>query len=55
MNKAAQSTTKHLHVKRELVLNCLLFLGHKKWEAVHMQVIMILQRVSVGFEAWRTK
>ena len=30
-------------------MNCLLFLGHKKWEAVHMQVIIILQRVSVGF------
>ena len=30
-------------------VNCLLFLGHKKWEAVHMQVIIILQRVSVGF------
>ena len=25
------------------------FLGHKKWEAVYMRVIMILQRVSVGF------
>ena len=30
-------------------VHCLLFLGHKKWEAVHMRVIMILQRVSVGF------
>ena len=30
-------------------MNCLPFLGHKKWEVVHMQVIMILQRVSVGF------
>ena len=30
-------------------MNCLLFLGHKKWEVVHMQVIMILQRVSAGF------
>ena len=30
-------------------MNCLPFLGHEKWEAVHMQVIMILQRVSVGF------
>ena len=30
-------------------MNCLPFLGHKKWEAVHMQVIMILQRVSAGF------
>jgi len=30
-------------------MNCLLFLGHKKWEAVHMRVIMILQRVCVGF------
>ena len=36
-------------------MNCLPFLGHMKWEAVHMQVIMILQRVSVGFEARRTK
>ena len=30
-------------------MNCLPFLGHKKWEVVHMQVVMILQRVSVGF------
>ena len=30
-------------------MNYLPFLGHKKWEVVHMQVIMILQRVSVGF------
>jgi len=30
-------------------MNCLPFLGHKKWEVVHMQVIMILQRVCVGF------
>ena len=30
-------------------MNCLPFLGHKKWEVVHMQVIMILQRVSAGF------
>ena len=30
-------------------MNCLLFLGHKKGEAVHIRVIMILQRVSVGF------
>ena len=30
-------------------MNCLPFLGHKKWEVIHMQVIMILQRVSVGF------
>ena len=30
-------------------MNCLLFLVSKKWEAVHMQVIMILQRVSTGF------
>ena len=30
-------------------MNFLPFLGHKKWEAVYMQVIMILQRVSVGF------
>jgi len=30
-------------------MNCLPFLGQKKWEVVHMQVIMILQRVSVGF------
>ena len=36
-------------------MNCLPFLGPKKWEAVHMQVIMILQRVSVGFCVWRTK
>ena len=36
-------------------MNYLPFLGHKKWEVVHMQVIMILQRVSAGFEAWRTK
>ena len=36
-------------------MNCLPFLGHKKWEVVHMQVIMILQRVSVGFWAWRAK
>ena len=30
-------------------MNCLPFLMSKKWEAVTMQVIMILQRVSVGF------
>ena len=30
-------------------MNCLPFLGHEKWETVHMRVIMILQRVSVGF------
>ena len=30
-------------------MNCLLFLMSKKWEAVRMRVIMILQRVSVGF------
>ena len=30
-------------------MNCLPFLGHKKWEVVHMRVIMILQCVSVGF------
>ena len=30
-------------------MNCLPFLVSKKWEAVHMQVIMILQRVSAGF------
>ena len=30
-------------------MNCLPFLMSKKWEAVHMQVIMILQRVSAGF------
>ena len=30
-------------------MNYLPFLGHKKWEVVHMQVIMILQRVNVGF------
>ena len=36
-------------------MNCLPFLGHKKWEAVHVRVIMILQRVSGGFEARRTK
>ncbi len=30
-------------------MNCLPFLGQKKWEAVHMRAIMILQRVSVGF------
>ena len=30
-------------------MNCLPFLEDKKWEAVHMQVIMILQRVNVGF------
>ena len=32
-----------------MYMNCLPFLGHKKWEVVHMRVIMILQRVSVGF------
>ena len=36
-------------------MNYLPFLMSKKWEVVHMRVIMILQRVSVGFEAWRTK
>ena len=30
-------------------MNCLPFLMSKKWEAVHMRGIMILQRVSVGF------
>ena len=30
-------------------MNCLPFFMFKKWEAVHMRVIMILQRVSVGF------
>ena len=30
-------------------MNFLPFLGHKKWEAVYMRLIMILQRVSVGF------
>ena len=30
-------------------MNYLPFLGHKKWEVVHMRVIMILQRVCVGF------
>ena len=30
-------------------MNYLPFLGHKKWEVVHMRGIMILQRVSVGF------
>ena len=30
-------------------MNYLPFLGHEKWEAVHIRVIMILQRVSVGF------
>ena len=30
-------------------MNRLPFLMSKKWESVHMQVIMILQRVSVGF------
>ena len=30
-------------------MNYLPFLGHKKWEVVHMRVIMILQRVSAGF------
>ena len=28
--------------KESWQVNCLPFLGHKKWEAVHMQVIMIL-------------
>ena len=30
-------------------MNCLPFLGYKKWEVDHMRVIMILQRVSIGF------
>ena len=30
-------------------MNYLPFLGHKKWEAVHMRVIMILKRINVGF------
>ena len=30
-------------------MNCLPFLGQKKWEAVHMRVIMILQHVSIDF------
>ena len=30
-------------------MNCLPFLMSKKREAVYMRVIMILQRVSVGF------
>ena len=30
-------------------MNCLPFLMSKKWEVVHVRVIMILQRVSVGF------
>ena len=30
-------------------MNFLPFLMSKKWEAVHMRGIMILQRVSVGF------
>ena len=30
-------------------MNFLPFLMSKKWEAVHMRVIMILQRVSIGF------
>ena len=30
-------------------MNCLPFLMSKKWEAVHMRAIMILQRASVGF------
>ena len=30
-------------------MNSLPFLMSKKWEVVHMRVIMILQRVSVGF------
>ena len=29
-------------------MNCLPFLMSKKWEAVHVRVIMILQRVNVG-------
>ena len=34
---------------KEPPTNCLPFLMSKNWEAVHMRVIMILQRVSVGF------
>ena len=30
-------------------MNRLPFLMSKKWEAVYMRVIMILQRVNVGF------
>ena len=30
-------------------MNCLPFLGYKKWEVDYMRVIMILQRVSIGF------
>ena len=30
-------------------MNCLLFLVSKKWDAVHMRVIMILKRINVGF------
>ena len=30
-------------------MNYLPFLMSKKWEVVHMRVIMILQHVSVGF------
>ena len=30
-------------------MNYLPFLMSKKWEAVYMRVIMILQRVSIGF------
>ena len=30
-------------------MNCLPFLVSKKWEAVHMRVIMFLQRVNIGF------
>ena len=30
-------------------MNCPPFLMSKQWDAVHMRVIMILQRVSVGF------
>ena len=50
-----QLHVKILRLKWRPTMNCLPFLGHKKWEAVHMWVIMILQRVSVSFEAWRTK
>ena len=32
-----------------VILNCLPFLMSKKWEAVHMRVIMILQHVSIDF------
>ena len=37
------------HKKRPTNVNCLPFLMSKKWEAVHMRVIMILKRINVGF------